>query len=73
MDWYENLLKQQQIKATGGRVVDNFQFEHKRNREGFAKMVIESRLPFGFGEVNLIIRTCKDIINLHLKGFLNQY
>jgi hypothetical protein len=34
----------------GGRVVGNFQFEHKRNREGFAKMIVETRLPFGFGD-----------------------
>jgi hypothetical protein len=50
INWYENLLKQQQIHATGGRVVGNFQFEHKRNREGFARMVVENRLSFGFGD-----------------------
>jgi hypothetical protein len=58
----------------GGRAVGNFQFEYKRNREGFARMVVEIRLPFFISMIiNLIIRTCKNIVNLHLKGFLNQY
>jgi hypothetical protein len=49
-DWYENLLKQQQIQVMGGRVVGNFQFDHRRSRDGFAKMVVKRRLLFGFDE-----------------------
>jgi hypothetical protein len=40
----------------GGRIVGNFQFDHRRNRDEFAKMIVKTKLPFSLGE-NLYYET----------------